>query len=118
VASLVDARLYLPEEWANDPERCEGVGVPENLRELRTKGEIALEMVLRLRREGLHFSFVGFDGGYGHLPWLLRELDGEGETFVSFRQDCMKSLDVLGKVGCEFNLKRSGRWTTWRRWRQ
>ena len=38
---------------------------------------------MRLRREGLHFSFVGFDGGYGHLPWLLRELDGEGERFFA-----------------------------------
>ncbi len=32
----------------------------------------------------MHFSFVGFDGGYyGHLPWLLRELDGEGERFFA-----------------------------------
>jgi integrase/recombinase XerD len=37
---------------------------------------------------------------------------------VSFRQDGMKSLNVLGKVGCEFNPMRSSRWTTWRRWRQ
>ena len=36
-----------------------------------------------MRRDGLRFSFVAFDGGYGHLPWLLRELDGEGETFLA-----------------------------------
>ena len=30
-----------------------------------------------------HFSFVAFDGGYGHLPWLLGELDGEGEIFFA-----------------------------------
>ena len=83
VASLVDAEWYLPEEWANDPTRCEAAGVPEEMRTLRTQGEIALDMVRRLRREGLHFSFVGFDGGYGHLPWLLRELDGEGERFMA-----------------------------------
>jgi hypothetical protein len=39
-------------------------------------------------------------------------------AIVSFRQDGMKSLNVLGKVGCEFNPMRSSRWTTWRRWRQ
>jgi SRSO17 transposase len=83
VVSLVDAELYLPEEWTDDPLRCEAAGVPEEMWEFRTKGEIALEMVMRLRREGLHFSFVGFDGGYGHLPWLLRELDGEGEMFMA-----------------------------------
>ncbi|WP_366143253.1 transposase [Accumulibacter sp.] len=49
----------------------------------RSKGEIALDMVRRLRREGLHFSIIAFDGGYGHLPWLLGELDREGETFFA-----------------------------------
>jgi SRSO17 transposase len=83
VASVVDAELYLPKKWANDKVRCEVVGLPEEAQEFRTKGEIALEMVICLRREGLHFSFVGFDGGYGLLPWLLRELDGEGERFFA-----------------------------------
>ena len=83
VASVVDADLYLPEAWAKDTPRCEAVGVPEEAQTFRTKGEIALDMVMRLRREGLHFSFVAFDGGYGHLPWLLGELDGEGEIFFA-----------------------------------
>jgi SRSO17 transposase len=83
VASVVDADLYLPEKWAKDTTRCEAVGVPEEAQTFRTKGEIALDMVMRLRREGLHFSFVAFDGGYGHLPWLLGELDGEGEIFFA-----------------------------------
>ncbi len=59
------------------------MGVPEEAQTFRTKGEIALDMVIRLRREGLHFSFVAFDGGYGHLPRLLGELDGEGESFFA-----------------------------------
>jgi SRSO17 transposase len=83
VASVVDADLYLPEKWAKDTTRCEAVGVPEEAQTFRTKGEIALDMVIRLRREGLHFSFVAFDGGYGHLPWLLGELDVEGEIFFA-----------------------------------
>lgn len=83
VASVMDAELYLPEAWTQDASRCEAAGIPEDLREFRTKGEMALDMVRRLRREGLHFSFVAFDGGYGHLPWLLRELDGEGEIFLA-----------------------------------
>ncbi|MCP5227434.1 MAG: IS701 family transposase [Candidatus Accumulibacter sp.] len=83
VASLVDTELYLPSAWSNDAARCEAAGVPEDRRAFRTKGEIALELVRRLRRDGLRFSFVAFDGGYGHLPWLLRELDGERETFLA-----------------------------------
>ena len=40
-------------------------------------------MLLRLRREGLRYSHVVFDAGYGHLPWLLNDLDDEGETFLA-----------------------------------
>ena len=47
------------------------------------KGEMALAMIHRLRREGLRFAYTVFDAGYGHLPWLLRALDGERETFLA-----------------------------------
>ena len=83
VAALVDTELYLPKAWTNDAARCDAAGVPEDRQTFRTKGEIALELVRGLRRDGLRFSFVAFDGGYGHLPWLLRELNGEGETFLA-----------------------------------
>lgn len=83
VAALVDAELYLPEVWTNDQARCEAAGIPESARAFRTKGEIVLEMLLRARCNGLHYNWVAFDGGYGHLPWLLEELEGEGETFLA-----------------------------------
>ena len=49
-------------------------GIPEDV-EFRTKGEMALTIVHRLRRERLRFAHVVFDAGYGHLPWRLRALD-------------------------------------------
>lgn len=82
VAALVDGDLYLPEHWVADAERCEAVGVPEGT-QFRTKGEMAFAMIHRLRREGLHFAYTVFDGGYGHLPWLLSSLDDEGEVFMA-----------------------------------
>ena len=78
--ALVDGELFVPEHWFDDPERCRAAGMPETLA-FRTKGEIALELLLRLRCEGLRYSHVVFDAGYGHLPWLLNDLDDEGETF-------------------------------------
>lgn len=83
VAALVDAQLYLPEDWVKDTERCETAGIPEEERVFRTKGEIALDMVLRARRDGLKFDWVTFDGGYGHLPWLLNALDDEDIPFLA-----------------------------------
>lgn len=80
--ALVDGELFVPEHWFDDPARCREAGIPESL-EFRTKGQIALDLLLRLRREGLHYSHVVFDAGYGHLPWLLNDLDDEGETFLA-----------------------------------
>lgn len=80
--ALVDGELFVPEHWFDDPKRCREAGIPETLG-FRTKGEIALSLLLRLRREGLHYSHVVFDAGYGHLPWLLNDLDDEGETFLA-----------------------------------
>ena len=80
--ALVDGELFVPEHWFADPERCLAAGMPDTLA-FRTKGEIALDLLLRLRREGLRYSHVVFDAGYGHLPWLLNDLDDEGETFLA-----------------------------------
>lgn len=82
VSALIDGELYIPEEWFTDPDRCRDAGIPEE-REFRSKGEMALDMVHRLRREGLRFAYTVFDAGYGHLPWLLRALEGQRETFLA-----------------------------------
>lgn len=82
VSALVDGELYIPEGWFADPARCREAGIPEG-QEFRTKGEMALAMIHRLRREGLHFAYTVFDAGYGHLPWLLRALEDERETFLA-----------------------------------
>ena len=82
VAALVEGELYIPEEWFADAARCREAGIPED-GEFCTKGEMALSMIHRLRREGLRFAHVVFDAGYGHLPWRLRALDSERETFLA-----------------------------------
>ena len=43
--ALVDKRLYLPEEWTGDGERCATAGVPADRREYRSKTELALDML-------------------------------------------------------------------------
>jgi SRSO17 transposase len=82
VSAVVEGELYIPEEWFTDLSRCKEAGIPDSL-EFRTKGEMALAMVRRLRREGLHFAYTVFDAGYGHLPWLLRTLADDQEVFLA-----------------------------------
>lgn len=48
----VALRLFLPEEWTDDPERCQAAGVPEERLAYRTKLELALEELDRLQAAG------------------------------------------------------------------
>ena len=50
---------------------------------MKSKPELALEMVRHHRRLGVRFSWVGMDGLYGKDPALLRALEGDGETFIA-----------------------------------
>jgi SRSO17 transposase len=80
--SLIDAELYLPREWVEDPARCAAAGVPEERRMMRSKPALALDLVRRARRNGVRFAWVAADGTYGQDRALLRALDDAGETFV------------------------------------
>lgn len=78
----IDARLYLPKEWTDDPERCEKAGIPEEERIFRTKPDLALEIVKHAREKGIRFGWVGADAGYGKGPGFCFALNEMGETFV------------------------------------
>lgn len=80
--TLLEARLYLPDEWCGDPERCEKAGIPAAARTFKSKADIALEMVRTQRKRGVRFNWVSMDAAYGKDPALLRALDADGETFV------------------------------------
>jgi SRSO17 transposase len=81
-ASLINARLYLPEEWTNDPERCCKAGVPEEYLSFKTKDEIALDIVRHARSIGIQYGWVGADAGYGKGLTFMKELHTMGETFM------------------------------------
>lgn len=61
----VALRLFLPERWSTDPERCRRCGVPPARLEAGTKLEIALAELDRLRGLGVRFGAVVADAGYG-----------------------------------------------------
>ena len=67
--ALVDKRLYLPESWTSDKDRCEAAGVPEDRQGYRSKTELALEMVGRAQeRARLKAGWVAADDAFGMSP--------------------------------------------------
>lgn len=82
-AAPIDARLYLPKAWTDDPKRCRRAGVPQAEQVARSKAQLALQSVRHQRARGVRFDWVLVDGGYGKEPWLLRALDGDGEVFIA-----------------------------------
>jgi len=57
-------RLYLPEVWATDRQRCRAAGVPKEI-QFRKKWELALEGIDELLAEDLPRAPVVADAGYG-----------------------------------------------------
>jgi len=60
----VDFELYLPECWANDPERRVEGRIPDDVR-FKTKPQLALDMLRRAVRANLPRGTVLADEGYG-----------------------------------------------------
>ncbi|CAA9252757.1 MAG: Transposase [uncultured Acetobacteraceae bacterium] len=74
----VGLRLFLPERWTGDPERCAAAGVPEAEVVARSKGEIALAELDRLIAAGARFGTVLADAGYGASAAFRHGLDERG----------------------------------------
>ena len=81
-STLVNERLFLPQQWISDPERCEKAGIPEEQRVFKTKPELALEMIRAHIAAGLPLGWVGGDAFYGHVFEFSKALDDMALTFV------------------------------------
>src|SRR4051812_5332800 len=71
-------RLFLPEAWADDPDRCAAAGVPEEHRRALAEAEIAPAEVDRVTAAGARFGRVLADAGYGAGAAFRRGLDERG----------------------------------------
>jgi SRSO17 transposase len=58
-------RLYLPQEWADDPDRRARTGVPDEII-FQTKPQIALDQLRAARAAGIEADMVLADAGYGN----------------------------------------------------
>lgn len=80
-AALVDRMVYLPEDWAGDPERRKKAKVPESV-EFATKSQQGLEMLKRAFEAGAPAGWVTGDEAYGKSTELRRWLESHGHPYV------------------------------------
>ena len=73
----VALRLFLPEAWAGDPQRRQRAGLPQGV-VFRTKWQIALDELDRIRAQGAVFGCVLADAGYGNSAGFRHGLSQRG----------------------------------------
>ena len=87
----VNARVYLPESWTENPARCRKAKVPEEIA-FATKGEIALALIDQARNAGIEPRAAVTDAGYGDQPPFLVGLEA-------------RELAYAAAVGCEIRFR-------------
>lgn len=78
---LLDSDLFLPEKWADDPDRRKVAGIPEDV-VYRKKTKVALEQISGAVKNGIRFSALTFDEFYGRDREFLDGLDALGQDYV------------------------------------
>jgi SRSO17 transposase len=78
--ALVDVRLYLPKEWAQNKQRRATAGVPPTVR-FQTRHALMLEM-LDQRGPLLPHAWISGDDELGRCSWFRQVLQGRGECYL------------------------------------
>jgi SRSO17 transposase len=79
--TLIDRELYLPRGWADDPDRRQAAGVPDNVA-FATKPQLATRMITRAVHGGVPVNWVAADEAYGDNTTLRGELETQQLGYV------------------------------------
>lgn len=78
---FLDRRLYLPQEWCDDPERREKAKIPEEV-VFQTKPQQAIAMLEHAWQQGVPMRWVAGDEVYGDAPELRDVIARHGKLYV------------------------------------
>lgn len=95
--ALTDCRLYLPESWLSNPERCHRAGIPPETR-FQTKAQLVQEMVAEALAAGYRAACLTADADYGKAPYLRRFLKREHLAFALGLQKKILVVWLKGKL--------------------
>jgi SRSO17 transposase len=81
-SSLTNFRLFLPQQWIDNPERCQKAGIPKSDRVFKTKPQLALDMIRDHKENGVQFDYVNGDGLYGNGFEFSKGLASLGVNYI------------------------------------
>lgn len=90
---LLQGRLYLPQEWVDNPKRCDKAGIPKSEQVYRTKPQLAVEILKTLPSQ-VAYDWVGGDDIYGNSLVVRQYQYDKNKVFV---------LDVSDDLGVYLN---------------
>jgi SRSO17 transposase len=80
--ALIDRALYVPRCWAEDPDRCDGAGIPSDKRCFATKPALARGLLARAVAAKVPAAWVAADEVYGADPALRAAIRSHGLGYV------------------------------------
>jgi SRSO17 transposase len=114
--ALVDTRLYLPKEWAQDAQRKRKAGVPKG-RRYRTRHELCLEM-LDQRGPQLPHQWIAGDDEMGRPYWFRLRLHRRREQYLLAvpSNTLIRDLEVEPPASTGPGRRRNRPWTRVDEW--
>ena len=80
-STFLDRRLYLPEDWCQDPARRGEARVPEKV-DFQTKSQLAIQMLEQAWARGVPMEWVAGDEVYGNDPRVRDRVAQAGKKYV------------------------------------
>ena len=80
--ALIDRALYVPRCWAEDPDRCDGAGIPSDKRCFATKPALARALLARAVAAKAPAAWVAADEVYGADPALRAAIRSHSLGYV------------------------------------